>query len=203
MRSIISAVALAVALSAGPQFAQASTQIFNISGNNSQGAFTATVDLTVVGGYATSGTGTISGAGFGAPETLTLITLATPGGNYGGTVGWRSNGGDDFYGFDDAVPVTQSGGLLFVANPTIVGGQPVWGTGLDFGFWNNGPVGPGSNYQAGFYGFTDSGHRFYEQTGSNITVGVPEPSAWGLMLLGFAGLSFAGYRRKNGAALVG
>jgi hypothetical protein len=203
MRSIFSAVAFAVALSAGPQLAEASTQIFNISGNNSQGAFTATVDLTVIGGYATSGTGTISGAGFSAPETLTLITLATPGGDYGGTVGWRSNGGDDFFGFDDAVPVTQSGGLLFVADPTISGGQPVWGTGLDFGFWNNGAVGTGSDYQAGFYGFSNSGYRFYEQTASNITVSVPEPSAWGLNQLGFAGLGFAGYRRKIGAALVG
>ena len=29
------------------------------------------------------------------------------------------------------------------------------------------------------------------------TTGVPEPSTWALMVLGFAGLGFAGYRRAN------
>ena len=28
--------------------------------------------------------------------------------------------------------------------------------------------------------------------------GVPEPSTWAMMLLGFAGLGFAGYRRARG-----
>ena len=36
-----------------------------------------------------------------------------------------------------------------------------------------------------------------------LTIGaVPEPSTWGLMLLGFAGLSFVGYRRLSRAAQV-
>jgi hypothetical protein len=35
-----------------------------------------------------------------------------------------------------------------------------------------------------------------------LTVGVPEPSTWAMMLLGFAGLGFAGYRtsRRTAAA---
>jgi hypothetical protein len=31
----------------------------------------------------------------------------------------------------------------------------------------------------------------------NISAGVPEPSTWAMMMLGFAGLGFAGYRRAN------
>jgi hypothetical protein len=33
----------------------------------------------------------------------------------------------------------------------------------------------------------------------NVAVagGVPEPSTWAMMLLGFAGLGFAGYRKAN------
>jgi hypothetical protein len=31
----------------------------------------------------------------------------------------------------------------------------------------------------------------------NITTGVPEPSTWGMMLLGFAGLGFAGFRKAK------
>jgi hypothetical protein len=34
-----------------------------------------------------------------------------------------------------------------------------------------------------------------------ITTAVPEPSTWAMMLLGFAGLGFMGYRRKNKTAL--
>jgi hypothetical protein len=35
----------------------------------------------------------------------------------------------------------------------------------------------------------------------NIT-SVPEPSTWAMMLLGFAGLGFAGYRTSRGAVSV-
>jgi hypothetical protein len=35
-----------------------------------------------------------------------------------------------------------------------------------------------------------------------LTAGVPEPSTWAMMLLGFAGLGFMAYRRKQSAALA-
>lgn len=34
----------------------------------------------------------------------------------------------------------------------------------------------------------------------NITTGVPEPSTWAMMVLGFAGLGFLGYRRRTTGA---
>ena len=33
----------------------------------------------------------------------------------------------------------------------------------------------------------------------NVAAAVPEPSTWAMMLLGFVGLGFVGYRRKRGA----
>jgi hypothetical protein len=36
----------------------------------------------------------------------------------------------------------------------------------------------------------------------NISTGVPEPAMWALMLIGFAGISFAAYRRTKKAALA-
>jgi hypothetical protein len=39
--------------------------------------------------------------------------------------------------------------------------------------------------------------------GPAIGSAVPEPSTWAMMLLGFFGLGFMSYRRKNGAALIG
>jgi hypothetical protein len=184
-------------MATAPTLASANIQYFNISGNDGFGAFSAHVAVDVVGGVAVSGSGFINGAGFGATESLTLITSATPNnGNYFGTVGWRGNDGTDFWGFDNAVPVTALGGLLFVANPSFSNGQPVWGTGLIFGFWNNGLTGYGSDYQAGLFGISDSNTGFYQYTGS-LTAAAPEVSTWGMMLLGFAALGFAGYRRRN------
>ena len=42
-----------------------------------------------------------------------------------------------------------------------------------------------------------------EIAGTGSISGVPEPSTWAMMLLGFAGLGFAGYRASRKAALSG
>jgi hypothetical protein len=36
----------------------------------------------------------------------------------------------------------------------------------------------------------------------SVTTGVPEPSTWAMMLLGFAGIGFMAYRRKAKPALM-
>jgi hypothetical protein len=36
-------------------------------------------------------------------------------------------------------------------------------------------------------------------TGFSLAAAAPEPSTWAMMILGFCGLGFMGYRRKNGA----
>ena len=45
---------------------------------------------------------------------------------------------------------------------------------------------------------TVSGHNY---SSSNVGA-VPEPSTWAMMILGFAGLGFMAYRRKNKLALM-
>jgi hypothetical protein len=54
------------------------------------------------------------------------------------------------------------------------------------------------------------GHAGFQGTGDeawgieNVTISIPEPSTWAMMLLGFAGLGFAGYhstRRNNSVTL--
>jgi uncharacterized membrane protein len=51
----------------------------------------------------------------------------------------------------------------------------------------------------GLPGFTYSQAFSINDAGQvvGISNGVPEPSTWAMMLLGFAGLAFAGYRRAN------
>ena len=46
------------------------------------------------------------------------------------------------------------------------------------------------------------GDQYFIQADKLTISNVPEPSTWTLVLLGFAGLSFAGYRRASGQALV-
>jgi hypothetical protein len=40
------------------------------------------------------------------------------------------------------------------------------------------------------------------QSNAAIQTGVPEPSTWAMMLLGFAGLGFMSYRRTKKSAAV-
>jgi hypothetical protein len=44
--------------------------------------------------------------------------------------------------------------------------------------------------------------NFYGTTGAlTVSAGVPEPSTWAMMLLGFAGLGYLGYRKARSTAL--
>jgi hypothetical protein len=174
--------------------ANASTITFDISGLDALSTpYTAVVTLDVSGGFAVSGTGTITDANFGETEPLSLITLALPGADYSGTVGFRSNGGTDFYGFDNAVPITSSGGLLFALSSA-----PVWGPDALFGVYGDGNGG----YMTGFFGSASGGPGEYGYNiAANVTA-VPEPSTWAMMILGFFGLGFMAYRRKQSGALT-
>jgi hypothetical protein len=56
-------------------------------------------------------------------------------------------------------------------------------------------------FSYGLYPVGPNGQGF--GTSQGFVVGVPEPSTWAMMLLGFAGLGFAGYRSsKSKAALA-
>jgi hypothetical protein len=49
-------------------------------------------------------------------------------------------------------------------------------------------------------GFQTAG--FWTASFPTVTAAVPEPSTWAMMILGFAGVGFMAYRRKqNGSAL--
>ena len=57
-------------------------------------------------------------------------------------------------------------------------------------------------YGAGRLRRRTDGIRIYTSAGG-LTVTAPEPSTWAMMLLGFAGLGFAGYRTSRKAGPVG
>ena len=63
----------------------------------------------------------------------------------------------------------------------------------------NPPVTPGPN----FYGVVvDVGGAPNYQSAGGLTLSIPEPSTWAMMVLGFASLGFTGYRASRQAAAI-
>jgi PEP-CTERM motif len=94
-----------------------------------------------------------------------------------------------------------NGNSLSVTGDTAVGsalaGDPSGATGLiaaDLAY----AAANATDYSIGLYPGTIG--QGFTGTGQGFTLGVPEPSTWAMMLIGFAGLGFAGYRRGKAKA---
>jgi hypothetical protein len=177
---------------AAPTVANATINDLTISGNLDGHSYTGKLSLDVTGGQATSGTGTLSILGLtNAP--LVLITTSTPG-NEGVPVGYRGNDGTDYFNTDQAYPI-DANGLLFDVNTTAAswGGYPL------FAVRSNEP---GDGYSAAFTGKLDGVESYNIQGGATVSGAAPEPSTWAMLLLGFAGLGYAGYRQAKTSAAV-
>lgn len=173
--------------------ANAAVVIYNLAGDVNSDPYTAHVSLDVSGVNAISGTGTITGAGLTGTQSLTLITLASPGveNDGGGLLGYRSNDGTDVFDADTAVPI-DANGLIFAIGPNPVGFE----TSQQFDVYSAGD----NNYDAGFFGKATAGvaPAYYSYNDPvNLTVSaVPEPATWTAMLFGF-GLVGAAIRRTR------
>jgi hypothetical protein len=172
--------------------ANASVETYDFS---APGYWSGTISLDVTAGVATSGTGTLDVPGY-APQELVLITPSAPG--YENPAGYRANDGTDWFGIDQNVPIDGDGLLFDVGTST-----PVWGGYPIFPLYASGP----GTYQSGLFGHIDGGGEFWEyniNTSVSDPSAVPEASTWAMLLLGFAGLGFAGYRgsRRGSVATV-
>jgi PEP-CTERM motif len=191
IRNCLASAAIVGALAA-PSVANATIEDLTISGSLDGHSYTGTLSLDVTGGQATSGTGTLSILGLtNAP--LVLITTSTPG-NEGFPVGYRGNDGRDYFNIDQAYPI-DANGLLFDVNTTTAS----WGAYPLFAVWSNEP---GDGYSAAFTGKLDGVEYYNLQGGATVSGAVPEPSTWAMLLLGFAGLGYAGYRQAKTSAAV-
>jgi hypothetical protein len=189
----IAALSVAAGLMA-PGVANAAT--YNFTGIVNGDPFAVTFSLVVSGGNAISGSGTISGGGLASPESLTLITLASPGveNDGGGLLGYRSNDGTDWFNADTAVPI-DGNGLIFAMGPGPVG----VGTSQQFDIYSVGP----NSYDGGLFGSAQAGvapHEYAYNIPLNGGVApVPEPSTWAMLMVGFGGLGFAAFRKGQRA----
>lgn len=188
----LSASLIALCMSTGA--ASATTVVDLISGSfgGGVGNFSGEITLDVVGGQAISGTGEISILGL-LDASLVLITTGTPGNiatlgpSY--PVGFVANDGTDLFGLDTTYP-PDTYGLLFDVNTTkaVSGQYPLI----------NLASGAGNSVFDGKV----NGTEYYVAYGTTTISAVPEPATWAMMLLGFAGLGFAGYRRSAKSAAL-
>jgi PEP-CTERM motif len=93
----------------------------------------------------------------------------------------NTNGAD--YIFDDLFPFTVGGLLVSTGSGA---GQRFYDISLDFAGATN----------VDFFSINPDG-SYLPDNGTFAVAAVPEPSTWAMMLLGFAGLGFMAYRRKN------
>ncbi len=148
---------------------------------------TASGTLVVSGTQAISGTGTITGPALGGTQTLTLVTLATPGVHNlgGGNLSYRFGGGTDLIGdtYIDytASPIVDDNGLVF-----LVGGPNDTG----FNLWSDSPT--------AYTGFVASNTLYNAYNGTMTAQDppspAPEPASLALFGAGLFGLVAA---RRN------
>ena len=189
LAKITFATASLVGLLMSTGVASATTVLDSFSGsfNEGVGSFSGQITLDVVGGQAVSGSGVINILGLtNAP--IVLITTATPGNETAGgpnyPVGFRANDGTDLFGLDTKYPLDTAGLLFDVGTATAQ-----WGAYPLF----NLASGAGNSVFDGKV----NGTKYYVATGTATIAAVPEPSTWAMMILGFFGLGFMAYRRKQ------
>lgn len=190
MRINLVLASLAVGMIAFVPAANATIVGFTGAGVVNSQPYTVDLSLNVLFGHASSGTGTLTGAGLASPETLTLVTPLSPG---------VKNDGPLLFGYtsNDATLWDQAGTVF-----------PINIDGLVFAF--GGPVGfetssqfdlyaAGGNYFASFFGAASPGVPAFHTDSAPISIAfkVPEvPSlpiaAAGLVLAWF----FAGRRGR-------
>jgi hypothetical protein len=161
--------------------------------NYTDGTLSASGTLDVDAGQAVSGTGTVNttNGALSAPESLTLVTLATPGVNNlgGGNLSFRFGGGTDLIGdttFNSSDPWVSTNGLVFSVGGAGDNGLNIWANSSS----------PGGSY-TGFL----AGTANYEGTSGTFTANiapVPLSDTLPLLLSGIGGLGMIVRRRKLG-----
>jgi PEP-CTERM motif len=141
---------------------------------------------TIAGGFSQGGSGVldleIAGDRFGQYGALTVAGLATLGGELAldPINGFRLGAGDSFDLLSFGADFGSFTGVSVGGVPCSGGLSDVWA--CPVGFSLDISLGPG---------------------GLDVTTAaIPEPSVWTLMLLGFAGLGCAGWRRRGGATFA-
>ncbi|MGA8447437.1 MAG: PEP-CTERM sorting domain-containing protein [Roseiarcus sp.] len=188
---LLGALAVAVAPALAPGDASAALEKLDFSTTYNGGPYsgdtlTGYMLLDVVGGSALSGTLSITGVGL-VPTTVTMGLVRV------GEV-YEAGDGTELFAEDDKIPIDSSG-ITFGSNaPGSLSG------GYTLQFLTGGENGEcGAAVVCGMIAGPGGAGNLYNALGpTTITeAAVPEGSTWAMLLIGFAALGFAGYRRRR------
>ena len=188
MKKTLQAAVVAAAI-VSPAMASASVESFQFKSAGIAASFM----LNVTGGQATNGSGELWSPYWSGSTFMELVTLSTPNVHDldGGNLSYRFGGGTDLIG-DDAAPI-DAWELVFTIDAI---------PNLDVGF---NVCADGDGFFTGFIaGNSPGGGQQIIYLGETGTLKIiPESSTWAVMLLGFAGLGYAGTRRASRLPVVG
>jgi hypothetical protein len=175
---------------AGAASANATVYDWNFAGSSISGSGTLTATAEGSGTYfITGGTGTVNDATYGSfAVTFGACT-------YGSSCTLRNtDGAGANLTYDNLLfPTNSIGSQLDSDGVVLLPGPPGSGT-TAIGIWD-------SPSQA-FYAYTSVGNEDLTTPFNVLVAAVPEPSTWAMMILGFCGIGFMAFRRKQaGAAL--
>lgn len=181
LNALLLGAGLSFAVSAG---AHASVYDFDFTTAD----YTVSGELTTSGNQVTDITGSLSGNGL-VNQAISLFTGSSP---Y-----YYPGGGGAYDTFDDTFSstqpfVTSTGGVVFTADNylfTVYSQQN--GPAYDYYLESN---------QDGYSGTLFAPGELI--TSGSITAAVPEASTWAMMILGFCGLGFMAYRRKQDGPML-
>jgi PEP-CTERM motif len=187
--ALLGSVAAALAAAASP----ANATVYNVDRTIDGGS--------VVGTITTDGaTGTIDPSDFtawdlvlsGPGSTVTISSSDTPHAVYGSGADITADATQISFNFS-----ASDGGFL-VFQQTMNSGQTYWCVNSTNSTCND-------NESVVPQGFMDPSAQFADRSGTLVIAtaagAVPEPATWALMLLGFAGLGYAGFRQSRARAV--
>jgi fibro-slime domain-containing protein len=146
-----------------------------------------TLPFNIPANFFPNGPSGSNGGAVGYTSAVLSASFVTP---VGGHVTFTLGSDDDAWIFLNGQLVVDDGGVhAFAPAPTTITG-----------------LAPGTNTVEVFFAdrhVTQSGLYFdADVTLNSLTTGVPEPSSWAMMILGFAGVGFMAYRQKKRSALM-
>jgi hypothetical protein len=192
LRRYISGVATAIGVSvclAAPASAAVITDSWTFSGADLGNSGSGLITYDTSTGLVSDLTGSLNGNGItfiSLNDPIPGINPNAPSPGFSTYHGVPNSGGADFI-YDDLYPQTMSSAAILFST----------GSGLTETVYEI-EVGPNPGYNLRY--FASPNDLVYDYGAFTVSA-VPEPSTWAMMILGFFGVGFMAYRKKNGLAL--